>query len=1332
MKMMFSTSVAVAGLMFTALPGPLAAAVDDQGTSATGFSAREFQLNTFEYNAQEAASLAVSPDGTILAAWGSRRQEEGTFGIFARLVAPNGQPVGGELHLNQYLANNQAAPAVAFDDHGVAWVVWNSFGQDGDQGSIILRRFSTVDGVFQPLGDEMIVNTTRTGDQTQATVAAGAQGALVAWTDVTADGERQFVAARAFNRDGTAVDDAASTVIADVEREHAWLPCIAAQPDGAFVVAWASRTVGGGPAGLFGCRVDREGSIMGERFAIAPPQERFDVEPSIAADARGNFVVTWMGSSDNGRYDVYARRFAHDASPRSDAERVMTADDGWRSGAAIAVAADGRYIIAANLEGEAATQSTNGRAPSVASSIMAQRFDADGQAIGSALRINRHDAGRQLLNIASNAQRMVWTADNRIACVWQGDTGSDGSGIALTTLSPVDVASVIHASSGDGVALAVADDLHAQMSGENFGAEAPPIFDPNFVPEPPDFPANPGQDFGFIGFQNTGWTPPDPDLAVGPNHVVVVVNGGIRAYTKDGTLVFEDDISGSDGFWGEVGATHFVFDPVAVYDTLSGRYIVVTTEHGDPNRSIEIINIAVSQTSDPLDGWHKYRFNFESVGNFIDFPNLGVGPDAIYVTCDYFSDPRGNWIHIFDKQRLMNGQSVTPKVLQTSGGFRSLGAITSYDAEQPAQYFATAYSGSDTAIAIDAVRDPNGTPTRVTFNLTVPFHAEPPPAAQLGSSNTVATVGKRIKHGVLRNGHLWLVHTVGDGGTARLRWYQVDMRGWPTSGNNPQLVQTGTQNLGAGVHNWFGDIHVDAAGNAAVAFNQSSSSEYVSVQRTFRLNTDSPGTLRTPVMQQTSNSPETGSRWGDYSGIEQDPVEPSVYWNHHEYRTSSWRTWVGKFDIVANLPGLAFDYPDGRPEIVDSNGGTTFTVEVLPGANAPQPGTGLLWVKLNGTYTSFPMKEGNANVYTAMFPPTPCGNVVEYYVSAETAGSQQINDPIDAPTTFFTAQSYADVEVAFEDDFETDNGWTVVNENLTDGAWERAIPAGDGSRGDPTSDFDGSGHCYVTDNAIGNSDVDGGPTRLISPIFDLSSSGSATVSFAAWFSNDDDDEDRLTVEISNNGGSTWVLVEQLGNTSGWLQRAFDVQDFVTQTTQVRLRFSVADNPNNSVTEAALDAIEISSVGCGSGTEVVDFTFARGDLVSGGLAELLSSDDLFLRGKSVFGFISSEPNLVELIVGAETQVSSPSTIDLVIEGRLNNPNGNVRVRLRNWSTSQLQQVHQYTLGTTETTENINGIAAANRVRSSDGRIEVSIKQVVIATFSVSGFQTYFDRVGVDVN
>ena len=41
----------------------------------------------------------------------------------------------------------------------------------------------------------------------------------------------------------------------------------------------------------------------------------------------------------------------------------------------------------------------------------------------------------------------------------------------------------------------------------------------------------------FPGISATGWEPPDPDIAVGPNHIVEVVNSSIAIYTKSGSKI---------------------------------------------------------------------------------------------------------------------------------------------------------------------------------------------------------------------------------------------------------------------------------------------------------------------------------------------------------------------------------------------------------------------------------------------------------------------------------------------------------------------------------------------------------------------------------------------------------------------------------------------------------------------------------------------------------------------------------------------------------------------------------------------------------------------------
>ena len=131
-------------------------------------------------------------------------------------------------------------------------------------------------------------------------------------------------------------------------------------------------------------------------------------------------------------------------------------------------------------------------------------------------------------------------------------------------------------------------------------------------------------------------------------------------------------------------------------------------------------------------------------------------------------------------------------------------------------------------------------------------------------------------------------------------------------------------------------------------------------------------------------------------------------------------------------------------------------------------------------------------------------------------------------------------------------------------------------RSDPPTDFDGSGRCFLTENGAGDTDVDGGPTRLISRAFDLSGITDPYLSYARWYMTGDD---TMTVEVSSNNGSTWTLVETVGDTQGWEVVTFRVADFVTPSAQTRLRFSVDDEPNNSVTEAAIDALRIVTIDC---------------------------------------------------------------------------------------------------------------------------------------------------------
>ena len=429
-------------------------------------------------------------------------------------------------------------------------------------------------------------------------------------------------------------------------------------------------------------------------------------------------------------------------------------------------------------------------------------------------------------------------------------------------------------------------------------------------------------------------------------------------------------------------------------------------------------------------------------------------------------------------------------------------------------------------------------------------------------------------------------------------------------------------------------------------------------------------------------------------------------------------------------PMLLFSYPNGLPDAIPPSGGPGFIVEITaePGIGI-EPGTETLHYDDGGGFVDVPLNDLGGGLYEASFPSLPCGSEVAFYVSAQADDGRTFTDPRGAPQNSYSALVAEGLDIAFEDDFESDLGWMVENVDLQDGQWERGIPV-NGGRGDPPADYDGSGFCYITDNQSGNSDVDGGPTRLISPILDLTSAADPQVRYARWFTNDDNDADRLTVEISNNGGASWTLVESVGNSIGWIVQSFRVADFVAPSDQVVVRFSATDNPNDSVTEAGIDAFEVFDILCDAGTRLTGFNIVTGTLLDGVLNDLESSDDSYVHTRSGFGPTVVDLHHMEMLVNAVTTVNAPSTVNLSIESRIDEPAGTMQVRLRNWTTGAFDFVGSAPIGNTDDVDAFPDIDAADHVNGS-GEIEASIRHIVFVPFLAFTFESWLDWLEISV-
>jgi hypothetical protein len=155
-----------------------------------------------------------------------------------------------------------------------------------------------------------------------------------------------------------------------------------------------------------------------------------------------------------------------------------------------------------------------------------------------------------------------------------------------------------------------------------------------------------------------------------------------------------------------------------------------------------------------------------------------------------------------------------------------------------------------------------------------------------------------------------------------------------------------------------------------------------------------------------------------------------------------------------------------------------------------------------------------------------------------------------------------------------------------------------------------------------------------------------------------------------------------------------------------------------------------------GAVVTDFTPLVGIVLAGNAQSVCAADDADrLAVRSQTGFLAQEPNLIHLLVGSTTTVEDADAIDITIEAAVSQQGGIAKIGLRNWSTGAIDHVATYAVPTQnenniEFSRTVPLVSAADRIRA-DGRIELSVKHVIIATFSPTGFESYIDQVRADV-
>src|SRR5205807_1889817 len=186
-----------------------------------------------------------------------------------------------------------------------------------------------------------------------------------------------------------------------------------------------------------------------------------------------------------------------------------------------------------------------------------------------------------------------------------------------------------------------------------------------------------GLGVGFEGPQGpaTGRNPSDNSLAIGPNHIVQIVNSRLAVFTKKGELY------GSTGkvLYGAVN-TNTIFkgfggaceernngDAVVRYDQLAGRWLYVMPifrkiqERPDEPYSM---CYAVSQGADPLGPYYRYEFRRKL---FPDYPRPAIWTDGYYNPSSTGDDVIQKHACIADRGKMLQGQDATEQCLIIDG-----------------------------------------------------------------------------------------------------------------------------------------------------------------------------------------------------------------------------------------------------------------------------------------------------------------------------------------------------------------------------------------------------------------------------------------------------------------------------------------------------------------------------------------------------------------------------------------------------------------------------------------------------------------------------------------
>lgn len=426
------------------------------------------------------------------------------------------------------------------------------------------------------------------------------------------------------------------------------------------------------------------------------------------------------------------------------------------------------------------------------------------------------------------------------------------------------------------------------------------------------------QNFEGANQSQSGYLPPDPTGAVGPNHYVHSVNSIVKIFNKTGNLVY-----GPINLSSFLGISSNNGDPIVLYDQLADRWFV--SEFGSLGSNLGLA-IGVSVTNDPTGAYNVYQFDMES---FPDYPHYGLWHDGYYGTANY-SNLNKTAAFVMERDVMLAGGS-NPKVVL----FDLPGAISNslnVKSAEPAHLLGTELNtdlpgyitylqddGWSAAITFDHLKvweiDMNwNIPGNSTISDPLEIPTDPFDSGEVfgngnGAIRQPNTSQRLSGHGgivsfaanyrAFDDHNSWLItfNTFIDANeTGGIRWIELrddEVSPW-------EIFQEGTYSIDDGHSRLMSSSAMDAEGNIALAYTTASTELPVSLRYTGRYDGDPLGqmTLAESIIIDGPGVRTNTNRYGDYAHMTMD-TDNFTFWTTADYFSSNnfWATRIASFRV---------------------------------------------------------------------------------------------------------------------------------------------------------------------------------------------------------------------------------------------------------------------------------------------------------------------------------------------------------------------------------------------------------------------------------------------------